>query len=230
MLGRMLCIFSILCILLAPAAFSQSQNGSISGQVTDNSGAVVPQAKATLVSTERNISSVVQTDTEGRYSFPSLLPGTYDLTVDAAGFKGYVQRGIVLLANQAARVDASLQVGDAATKVEVTADVAQLNFDNGAKQEGVAPRSSTNCRCWCRPERRRNAVQFVTLPSGRQHRDQPSAFNARINGGLKMGDEAVMDGVSMQEGTMSQSGMVSFFDFPHHARHGQRSSRADFEL
>ena len=39
------------------------------------------------------------------------------------------------------------------------------------------------------------------------------AFNARINGGLKMGDEAVMDGVSMQEGTMSQSGIVSFFDF-----------------
>ena len=38
-------------------------------------------------------------------------------------------------------------------------------------------------------------------------------FNARINGGLRMGDEAVMDGVSMQEGTMSQSGIVSFFDF-----------------
>ncbi|MEO8661261.1 MAG: hypothetical protein ABI693_22515, partial [Bryobacteraceae bacterium] len=42
----------------------------------------------------------------------------------------------------------------------------------------------------------------------------PQAFNARINGGLKMGDEAIMDGVSMQEGAMSQSGMVSFFDFP----------------
>ena len=45
-----------------------------------------------------------------------------------------------------------------------------------------------------------------------------------------MGDEAVMDGVSMQEGTMSQSGMVSFFDFAHDARHGERSPRPYLEL
>ena len=60
----------------------------------------------------------------------------------------------------------------------------------------------------------RNAVQFITFLPGVNTGTSPQAFNARINGGLKMGDEAVMDGVSMQEGTMSQSGMVSFFDFP----------------
>lgn len=60
----------------------------------------------------------------------------------------------------------------------------------------------------------RNAVQFISFLPGVNTGTSPQAFNASINGGLKMGDEAVMDGVSMQEGTMSQSGMVSFFDFP----------------
>ena len=76
----------------------------------------------------------------------------------------------------------------------------------------------------------RNAVQFVSFLPGVNTGTSLQAFNARINGGLKMGDEAVMDGVSMQEGTMSQSGMVSFFDFPDHAGHGQRSAPADLEL
>ncbi|HVT93053.1 MAG TPA: TonB-dependent receptor [Bryobacteraceae bacterium] len=207
-------VLLVLCFAVAQLVFGQSQNGSISGVVTDNSGAVVPQAKVTLVSTERNVTSVVETDSQGRYSFPSLLPATYDLSVDAAGFKGYVQRGILLLANQTSRIDATLQVGDASTKVEVTADVAQLNLDNGTKQEGVAPAVIKQLPLLVAAGTPPNAVQFVSFLPGVNTGTSPQAFNARINGGLKMGDEAIMDGVSMQEGTMSQSGMVSFFDFP----------------
>lgn len=214
MLGRMFGVSLLLCFCFAQLGFSQSQNGSISGQVTDNSGALVPQATVTLVSAERNISSVVKSDADGRYSFPNLQPGSYNLTVDAAGFKSYIQRGIQLLASQAVRIDASLQVGDAATKVEVTADVAQLNLDNGGKQEGIAPSVINQLPLLVAAGTPRNAVQFVTFLPGVNTGTSPQAFNARINGGLKMGDEAVMDGVSMQEGTMSQSGMVSFFDFP----------------
>ncbi|MGD0577592.1 MAG: hypothetical protein ABSC08_01560 [Bryobacteraceae bacterium] len=60
----------------------------------------------------------------------------------------------------------------------------------------------------------RNAVQFISFLPGVNTGTSPQAFNSRINGGLRMGDEAIMDGVSMAEGLMSQSGMVSFFDFP----------------
>lgn len=198
----------------AVAALAQSQNASLAGQVTDQSGAFVPKATVTVTSTERQISSTVQTDDGGRYSFPNLNPGTYDLSVTANGFKSYAQRGIQLLANQSARIDAGLQVGDAATKIEVTADVAQLNVDNGAKQEGVAPSVINDLPLLVAAGTPRNAVQFISFLPGVNTGSSPQAFNARINGGLKMGDEAIMDGVSMQEGTMSQSGMVSFFDFP----------------
>src|SRR5579872_2969558 len=201
-------------LLFGTAAFAQSQNASLGGQVSDPSGAFVPGASVTVTSTERSISSTVQTDSGGRFSFPNLNPGTYDLSVEAKGFKGYVQRKIELTANQAAHIDARLDVGDAATKVEVVADVAQLNLDNGGKQEGIAPSVINQLPLLVAAGTPRNAVQFVTFLPGVNTGTSPQAFNARINGGLKMGDEAVMDGVSMQEGTMSQSGMVSFFDFP----------------
>ncbi len=195
-------------------AYAQSQNASLAGQITDPSGAFIPNAKVTVTSTERALHSDIATDVSGRYAFPNLTPGTYDLSVTAAGFRTYVQRGIVLLANQSQRVDAGLVVGDASTQVEVTAETTTLNLDNGVKQESIAPSVINQLPLLVAAGTPRNAVQFISFLPGVNTGSSPQAFNARINGGLKMGDEAIMDGVSMQEGTMSQSGMVSFFDFP----------------
>jgi len=69
-----------------------------------------------------------------------------------------------------------------------------------------------DCRCSWRPARR--ATRSSSSASCRVNTEPARRLSIRINGGLKMGDEALMDGVSMQEGTMSQGGMVSFFDFP----------------
>jgi len=200
-------------LLFAASAFGQSQNAVLGGQVTDPSGSFVPNASVTIKASDRAFTSTVKTDTDGRYLFPNLDPGNYDLTVEAAGFKSYVSTKIQLLATESRRIDAQLQVGDAATKIEVVADVAQLNVDNGAKAEAVAPTVINQLPLLVSAGTPRNAVQFITFLPGVNTGTSPQAFNARINGGLKMGDEAVMDGVSMQEGTMSQSGMVSFFDF-----------------
>ena len=104
-------------LLFAATAWGQSQNGSLSGQVTDTTGSAIPQATVTLRSTERNIPQTAATDSEGRYSFPSNPPGTYSLTIDAKGFKTYEKTGIELAVNQTARADATMEVGDASTKV-----------------------------------------------------------------------------------------------------------------
>ena len=207
-------IAPFLLLFTSALAFGQSQNASLEGQVVDKSGATIPQATVTVTGSERAISATLQTDNDGRFSFPNLFPGVYDLTVAAKGFRTYVSRGTQLLANQSAQMPISLDVGDASTKIEVVADAAHLNFDNGAQQEGVAPQIVNQLPLEVAAGTPRNAVQFITFLPGVNTGTSPQAFNARINGGLKMGDEAVMDGVSMQEGTMSQSGMVSFFDFP----------------
>jgi len=200
-------------LLFAASAFGQSQNAVLGGQVTDQTGSFVPNASVTIKASDRQFSATVKTDTDGRYSFPNLDPGNYDLTVEATGFKSYVSTKIQLLATESRRIDPQLQVGDASTRIEVQAEAAQLNVDSGAKSEGVAPTVINQLPLLVSAGTPRNAVQFITFLPGVNTGTSPQAFNARINGGLKMGDEAVMDGVSMQEGTMSQSGMVSFFDF-----------------
>jgi len=203
----------IAVLLFAASAFGQSQNAVLGGQVTDQTGSFVPNASVTIKASDRQFSATVKTDTDGRYSFANLEPGNYDLTVEAAGFKSYVSSKIQLLVAESRRLDAQLQVGDASTKVEVTADVAQLNVDSGQKEEGVAPTVIQQLPLLVSAGTPRNAMQFASFLPGVNTGTSVQAFNARINGGLKMGDEAVLDGVSMQEGTMSQSGIVSFFDF-----------------
>ena len=207
------CLLLAVLVLCTATAWGQSQNSSLSGQVTDKTGAAIPQATVTLKSTERNIPQTASTDSEGRYSFPNNTPGTYGLTIDATGFKQYVKTGIELVVSSPRREDAQLEVGDASTKVEVTAEVGQLNVDTGAKQEGVAPDIVNKLPLLVVAGTPRNVLQFATFLPGVNTGTSVQTFNARINGGLRMGDEAVMDGVSMQEGTMSQSGIVSFFDF-----------------
>ncbi len=210
LLGRALII---LC-LTSPVLLAQSQNASLDGQVTDQSGAGIPQAAVTISASERQFTQSVQTDNSGRYSFPNLNPGTYQLSVSAKGFRGYEQRQLQLLAGQTARIDAPLEVGDTSTKIEVTAQAANLNVENGAHEEGVSPQIVNQLPLLVSAGTPRNAVQFVTFLPGVNTGTSVQPYNSRINGGLKMGDEAVLDGVSMQEGTMSQSGMVSFYDFP----------------
>ena len=208
------CRVAFAILLTTSALLAQSQNASLDGQVIDKSGAVVPQAAVTISASERQFTQTIQTDSNGRYSFPSLNPGLYALSITAKGFRTYEQKNLQLLASQSARIDAGLDIGDASTKVEVTADAAQLNYDNGSRQEGVAPQIVNQLPLLVSSGTPRNAVQFVTFLPGVNTGTSVQPFNSRINGGLKMGDEAVMDGVSMQEGTMSQSGMVSFYDFP----------------
>ena len=107
MLSKLFCRFIVVLLVCSAVVFGQSQNASLEGQVTDKSGASVPQATVTISAPDRALGgSTIQSDTEGRFAFPNLLPGTYDLNITAKGFRTYVQHSIQLLANQAARIDA----------------------------------------------------------------------------------------------------------------------------
>jgi hypothetical protein len=200
-------------VLLAPALIlAQSQNSGIGGRVTDPSGATVPGAELTLTSLARQTTAKATVGSDGLYAFPNLEPGAYELKVAAPGFKAFTQSGITLVVNQIARLDVKLEVGTGVQSVEVQANASPLNFDNAVRQEGVTPETINKLPLVVAGGPRNSAQMAVLLP-GVNTGSSPSAYDARINGGLKSGDEAVMDGVSMQEGTMSQSGMVSFWDF-----------------
>jgi hypothetical protein len=120
-------VFAVLAfVLLALALASASITGSISGVVTDKSGAVISGASVVATNTLTGVQTSQKTDSKGFYNLPTLAVGTYDLEIKQVGFKTYRQTGIVIDANSALRVDASLAVGSISEKIEVSTDAAQV--------------------------------------------------------------------------------------------------------
>src|SRR3954451_5043086 len=102
------------------AAWAQTA-GEITGEVKDPSGAVAPNATITATNKDTNVARTTQTNSSGVYSFPAMIPGTYDVKASATGFETIVKTNILLQVQQTARVDFSLAVGQATQTVEVSA-------------------------------------------------------------------------------------------------------------
>jgi hypothetical protein len=92
---KMLCS-AMAALVGSHVCFSQESRGDILGRVTDPSGAVIAGATVRAVNTATNVQSTTTTNQTGDYVLPFLNPGTYKFSVQAAGFKNYVQEGITV--------------------------------------------------------------------------------------------------------------------------------------
>ncbi len=110
-------------------AYGQVFYGSLVGTVTDQSGAVVPNATVTATETQTHFSRKELTDEGGRYNVTNLLPGNYAVTVTANGFRTIDQTGIVVTPNTVTRNDYHLEVGATTEQVNVTAEATELQTD-----------------------------------------------------------------------------------------------------
>ena len=117
--------------VLVTSALAQTSNGTIIGAVTDPSGAAVVGATVTTVSAETGAIRTGVTVSDGTYRIESLLAGTYKVTASASGFRDKVLDGLVVPSSQIVSASLQLEVGAASDKVEVTADNAAINTDNG---------------------------------------------------------------------------------------------------
>lgn len=117
----------ILLALLPPLVRAQSYTASVRGVVTDASQAAVPDAKVTITDVNRNTSRSATTDSAGRYVITALLPSTYELAVEAAGFNKYSQPAFPLQVQQQATIDVRLTLGVVATTVEVESSAPLIN-------------------------------------------------------------------------------------------------------
>ncbi len=110
-------------LLLSQSSFT----AAVRGVVTDSSGASVPGAKVTLTEAERNVPHYVTTDDSGRYVITALPPGSYTLSVEAAGFRKHTRSAFELTVQQQATFDITLDVGDVSTSVSVETAAPLLN-------------------------------------------------------------------------------------------------------
>jgi hypothetical protein len=110
----------ILVVSLLPS-YGQTVTASLSGIVTDQTGATIPDASIVATNVDTSTSTKTTSGPGGNYIFPALYPGTYSLSVEKTGFKSSQLTGIKLLVDQKATMDIQLEVGEITTKVEVSA-------------------------------------------------------------------------------------------------------------
>lgn len=112
-----------------PVALGQAVYGSVIGTVTDPSGAAVPNAKVTVTSQTKDVSTTATTNESGNYDVTHLIPDVYKISVEGSGFKTLQFTDVQVSADAAIRVDGQFQVGSSSEQVSVTAEAPELKTD-----------------------------------------------------------------------------------------------------
>lgn len=147
-------------IFVIPAA-AQTATGTITGSITDSSGAVISSAKVQITNEGTNARVEATTNIEGSYTAPLLPPGAYRVNVAAAGFKSFEQAGIQLQVQQQARVNIVLQVGAMTESVTIRGDAALVEATTSSIGKVV-----DNKRILELPLNTRNVYSLVNLTPG----------------------------------------------------------------
>jgi hypothetical protein len=119
----LLVLFASLC------AYAQATWGAISGFVTDQSGAAIPQAKINVLNEKTGVQVDGTTENSGLYNITHLDPGVYKVTVEATGFRRFVQEHITLQVDSTVRVDPKLTIGELAQEISVVGTTAGLKTE-----------------------------------------------------------------------------------------------------
>jgi hypothetical protein len=192
-----------MCLLLSLFAFSTSVEaqvlyGSIVGTILDPSGSVVPNATVTATSVQTGASRETKTDDQGRFLLPNILPGRYDLKVEATGFRAAVRSGIDITINTVARQDMRLELGATTEAVTVQAAAVTLQTD---KSDVHVQITSTAMKSLPLPAYR-NYQSLINLvpgstPANFQNAvvDTPArALTTNINGTARNNNNTLVDG------------------------------------
>src|SRR5580704_16245722 len=162
MKSRLLWFCLFICAFCVPVALFAQDTASITGTVTDPTGAAIPGAQVTLTSVEHGINRSATSNSTGDYLFAALPIGSYNLTVAASGFRRFQAAGIVLRVAQKSRVDVAMQVGAASTEVTVQGTtVAQVETQSSDLGGTVTGKEISQLEL-----NGRNFTQLITLVPG----------------------------------------------------------------
>ncbi|HZQ51870.1 MAG TPA: TonB-dependent receptor [Bryobacteraceae bacterium] len=146
MLRRFVALFvSALWVLLSGSQLSaQVLYGSIVGTVTDQSGAVVPDARVRIINPSTGEGREVSTDNAGTYIIGNVVPGTYNVTVAKSGFRMHTKTGVAATANTVSRVDVQLELGSQTQQVTVESSATMLQTDKADVHTDLNPQELSN--------------------------------------------------------------------------------------
>ena len=183
-----------------------AETADLSGIISDPSGLAVPNAKVAVKGQATGVTREVASNLEGLYSIPSLPPGSYDLTVEASGFKSVHQNGIVLEVDQRASLDFALSIGSTTETITVEGIVPVLNSADASVSTVIGNRFVENL-----PLNGRSFSSLITLTPGvvltSTNFFEQGQFS--VNGQRADANYFLVDGVSANLGTAGNGGTLS---------------------
>lgn len=191
-----LCAASL--FLASPALHAQEFRGTISGTVTDTSGAVIPNAAVTVTETKTGSLHKTVSNSSGEYSVPFLLPGQYNISAEAQGFTRIQRQGIAIQAGEHPEINLSLQAGSAAETVTVTAEAPLIDKTNASVGQVITTREVADM-----PINGRNPILLTqlalgVLPTSQYYPGSAGLFGAgngwSIGGTPQQSSEVLFDG------------------------------------
>jgi hypothetical protein len=142
---------------------AQGANGRVLGRAADPTGAVLANVKITLVNEATGISRDTSTNESGDYNFVEVVPGTYTIDFELAGFKKNVQKSVIVDLNQVVTLNSTLQIGGSQETIEVTSEAPQIDTTSTQLGAVINDRSVNEL-----PLNTRDTYQFLQLQPGVQ--------------------------------------------------------------
>jgi hypothetical protein len=196
--GLVSLVLAAACFVSTPTAFCQADTASISGTVTDPSGAVVPNAKVTIRNDATAAERTTQSNSVGEFVVTNLPPGTYTIRTEAQGFQAAVQNQLHLDPNIGSRVNMILKPGSAGETVTVSANANTVQTDSSAVGQLVTTQQVKSIQL-----NGRNPFYLAQLEPGVMRNASMGAFNFSldnsldINGSRTEENQMTWDGASM---------------------------------
>jgi hypothetical protein len=182
--------FSIGITVLPSGVTAQTTDAAITGVVTDQTGAVVPDAVINVQNVATGVTSRTTSNAAGVYLFPALVPGAYTLRAERQGFKAFSYEQFDLDIRAQAKLDVHLEVGGTAESVQVTAEAAQLNLSNANIGTVVQGKQILDL-----PLQARSALDFLSTVGGVAAGTDGSNINGNRAGAVNL----TLDGLNVNE-------------------------------
>jgi len=193
---------------------AQEFRSTLTGKVTDPSGAVVVNVKVTAIKSDTNSRFETVTNSDGLYTIPFLPPGPYSVTAEASGFKKYLQSGIQIGSDTRVSQDIPLAIGTASESVTVSADVAQLESVSASAGQVITTHEVESLPVNGRAPMDLAILGYGVVNTGVRDQNRPfenSGFSTFAMGGAATGaNAALLDGVPNVGTLGTTSTRVSF--------------------
>lgn len=193
--AKTLLIILLACGFLAGTASAQIRSATITGTVTDQSGAVVANADVIITNIGTDVSYTTKTTDAGQFTAPYLEAGTYRVDVTVPGFMPHRETNLAVSTGQTVRADVSLKVGAVGSQVEVTADAAQVQTDSSA-----VANATTSAVIDAVPNVTQNPLFYAMLQNGVQPRNNTASSTSLSSFGIGVAGRAQFSSIGVNGG------------------------------